>query len=90
MIPVQSTCLEASAAVKTGPGFVTAVILCAESTGAEVTLYDHTAASGTKLLVLRSLNGEAAIACFGETPIVFSNCYADLDGTGATVTVAFG
>jgi len=72
MRPVGSVCLEASAAVKTGPGFITAVVLCAESTGAEVTLYDHTAASGTKRLVLRSLNGETAIACFGEAPIVFS------------------
>lgn len=71
------TNLSADAAVKSGPGVLVGFI-CNSSSSGTLTLYDNTAASGTKII-----NGLSCTAGqFYPAPCRFNNgLYADVGGT---------
>ena len=82
--------LAASAAVKSGPGVLVAVICKGGSATTTVTVYDNTAASGDKL---------AELVCAANTSAVFApavpvsaarGLYCAISGAGGGATVAYG
>lgn len=84
-----STNLAASAAVRTGPGTLVAVLLTGGSDAATVIIYDNTAGSGTVLAKLAA----AANTTVQWTPpggqICATGLYATISGTAPSITVVY-
>jgi hypothetical protein len=84
-----STTTAASAAIRSGPGALVAVLLTAGSDAASATIYDNTAGSGTVLAVLQA----AANSTVSWTPpggqAAAHGLYAALTGTAPSVTVVY-
>ena len=88
-LPVNSTTVTASAAVKTGPGMLHGVTITAAGDTATVILYDNTAGSGTVIQKLSAVANTSAVVTF-PAPLVFSTgCYAAVTGTTPSATVAY-
>lgn len=79
--------LNASGGVKGSPGMVCAVVLTAGGDAASVTLYDNTAGSGAKLVVLKAGAGSSAVFCPAAPVAAGRGIYAVLTGTGAEAFV---
>lgn len=82
--------LNATGAVKAGPGFVHAISLAAGASAAgTVILDDSVAGGGTSKWKMAAPTGGGDSVTFA-TPIYFATgIYATLGGTGATVSVAY-
>jgi hypothetical protein len=90
-VPAAHAQVTSDAAVKDAPGALVAVLLTAGAgAAADITLYDNaSAASGTKLVVLKALTGESE-GWAPATPYVASKgIYADINGSGAEATVVY-
>lgn len=88
--PMQSTVVQASGLIKTGPGVIYGLILSGGADAATVILYDNTAGSGTKAigLVKAAINSTVHVSFPGG--IAFgAGCYATITGTTPDVTVIF-
>ena len=81
--------IAASAIVKTGPGFITGIILTAGADTATVTIYDNTAGSGTVLAKFSAVANTTAAVSLAH-PLSFGNgLYATITGTTPSVTIMY-
>lgn len=79
--------------VATGRNMLNGVIIGGDGTNAAtITVYDNTAASGTKLveLVLEATSDRSRHFAFDNPIVAEVGLYVDVAGTGATATVLFG
>jgi hypothetical protein len=88
-MPHTSKQLTSSAAVKTGPGELHAVLLTAGADAASLTLYNNTAGSGTKLAVLKAAANTSAVFT-PPVSLVFSvGLYATITGTAPEISIVY-
>jgi hypothetical protein len=87
-----STPKTAATLIATGANLLTGVIVGTDGTNnATVTVYDNTAASGSKLLEVVVVGSARSTPFLFNNPIKAENgLYLDISGTGASATVYFG
>ena len=87
---IEANCISGDATIKSSAGVVYGVLLSAGGADATLVLYDNTAASGERELVITAKDGYSEEFCPAGVGLKFNTgIYADITGSGAYATILY-